>query len=450
MLLASYVLGHDRLISQTQGSTTSYFTQDAIGSTRALTNASGNVTESYTYSAFGELLDSTGTTTNSYRHAGQQYDALSGLYSMRARYYDPSMGRFLTQDTWAINHGDPVELNRYGYVAGNPVTMVDPSGHNALFESVTSLVAKFDKDRAFAGGIGGFTGGALLGVAVSLLTLGNQCGAIPEGFNPLAMTLTYAGIGAASGAVLGGFSAVHPLVIPAVGAVSSISALANLVANPNICNAIIFAVSAAGTALGTMGGGTGGPQLQFAGGGTTGAGAIVATTPEVIGGVAGGIAAGVVEMAQTSNDGDVGDSGNDDDNTNPADEINPPKFDKRTEAALVRIFKQYPCTAFKCDIAADEVARLLQQKGYENVQIQRIENARYPNGFQIPIMMLRDNTIVGTSGWHEVTTFSYQGRTWFVDAIVYKFDGVQPVTWTQYLNYWASPEVVIQTTTRSP
>jgi len=54
---------------------------------------------------------------------------------MRARYYDPNAGRFLTRDTWAVNYNDPMELNRYGYVAGNPVNATDPSG-NGLFESI--------------------------------------------------------------------------------------------------------------------------------------------------------------------------------------------------------------------------------------------------------------------------------------------------------------------------
>jgi RHS repeat-associated protein len=109
--LRAYTLAGSHLVSSTEGGVTRYFQQDALGSVRGLTDSTGAITD--TYFAFGELLDSTGTTTNSYRYAGQQYDALSGLYSMRARYYDPGMGRFLTQDTWAIDRGNPIELNRY-------------------------------------------------------------------------------------------------------------------------------------------------------------------------------------------------------------------------------------------------------------------------------------------------------------------------------------------------
>lgn len=51
---------------------------------------------------------------------------------MRARYYDPGVGRFLSRDTWAINYADPVELNRYVYAANNPVRWSDPSGNNFI------------------------------------------------------------------------------------------------------------------------------------------------------------------------------------------------------------------------------------------------------------------------------------------------------------------------------
>jgi RHS repeat-associated protein len=169
-LLASYVLGHDRLISQTQGGTTSYFQQDAIGSTRALTNAAGNVTESYTYSAFGTLLDGD-TSATPYLYTGHRFDASSGLYQMRARYYDPGVGSFLTQDTWAIDRSNPVELNRYGYVAGNPVGYTDPSGYfimsqlGALYDNhikpaalALGRMTRTFAEGAVAGGVGYLVG----------------------------------------------------------------------------------------------------------------------------------------------------------------------------------------------------------------------------------------------------------------------------------------------------
>jgi len=129
--LASYVLGGTGLVSQTQSGTTSYFLQNGQGSTSGLTNGSGGLSDTYSYTAFGELFDQSGTTDNNYLYTGQQFDSLTGLYSLRARYYNPALGRFLSQDTHPYNFGNPVELNRYVYTGNNPINAMDPSGHLA-------------------------------------------------------------------------------------------------------------------------------------------------------------------------------------------------------------------------------------------------------------------------------------------------------------------------------
>jgi RHS repeat-associated protein len=148
-VLVSYVLGGMNLLSQTHAGETSYFSRDALGSTRALTDASGTVTDTYSYTAFGELFAQSGSTTNSYLFTGQQLDAATGLYSMRARYYDPSVGRFLTRDTYPVNYNDPVDLNRYVYVANDPINAIDPSGHS-IVEFVGNLRASVKQTLAGA------------------------------------------------------------------------------------------------------------------------------------------------------------------------------------------------------------------------------------------------------------------------------------------------------------
>jgi RHS repeat-associated protein len=133
-LLASYVLAGPELISQRRAGSTSYYLHDAQGSVRTLTDLAGAVTEKYTYAAFGELVEQEGATENPYRYTGQQYGEASGLYSLRARYYDPAAGRFLSRDKGVVDLLDPSEYNRYPYVANNPVNGIDPSGYQITID----------------------------------------------------------------------------------------------------------------------------------------------------------------------------------------------------------------------------------------------------------------------------------------------------------------------------
>ncbi|HEY0603730.1 MAG TPA: RHS repeat-associated core domain-containing protein, partial [Herpetosiphonaceae bacterium] len=125
---ASYVLGGAELLSQTRSGTTSYYHTDGQGSVRTLTDSAGNVTDRYSYSAYGTLSARQGTTVNPYQYTGQQTDPQTGLTYHRARYYSPADGRFLSRDTAAVDRQNPEELNRYGYVHGDPINYADPSG----------------------------------------------------------------------------------------------------------------------------------------------------------------------------------------------------------------------------------------------------------------------------------------------------------------------------------
>ena len=107
--------------------TPSFYGQDGSGSVRQLTNAADGVTDTYDYDAFGNKVNSTGTTPNNYLYRGEQYDADLGLYYLRARYYNPATGRFLNVDPLA-GQGQ----RRYEYAAANPISRSDPSGRFVL------------------------------------------------------------------------------------------------------------------------------------------------------------------------------------------------------------------------------------------------------------------------------------------------------------------------------
>ena len=138
--LVSYIYGDD-LISQKRESSFSYYHYDGQLSVHQLTDNSGEITDTYTYDAFGLLLALSGSTENIYLYTGEQYDPNVGFYYLRARYYNPSVGRFLTQDTWPGMKFEPMSLHKYLYCDGNPINRLDPSGMFSLAEiSVTQVI----------------------------------------------------------------------------------------------------------------------------------------------------------------------------------------------------------------------------------------------------------------------------------------------------------------------
>ena len=120
-----YVLGNE-YISQVDGTSFGYYLNDEQGSVRYLTGSDGSIRNHYRYSAFGETITAEETVPNRLRYNGQMADGLTGLYYLRARYYNASLGRF-TQEDEIYNDG----LNLYAYCNSNPVMYSDPSGFAA-------------------------------------------------------------------------------------------------------------------------------------------------------------------------------------------------------------------------------------------------------------------------------------------------------------------------------
>jgi RHS repeat-associated protein len=115
--------------------TPSFYGYDGGGNVRQLTNSPGTVTDKYEYDAFGNDVYHTGTTPNNYLYRGEQYDSDLGLYYLRARYYNPATGRFLSRDPAEAKLTDPATLHRYLYAGGDPINRVDPMGEEAFLES---------------------------------------------------------------------------------------------------------------------------------------------------------------------------------------------------------------------------------------------------------------------------------------------------------------------------
>mgnify|MGYP002777042423 CR=1 FL=1 len=116
------------LVNRVDGNNTaSYYDADAIGSVIGLTGASGGYLNRYSYLPFGEDLSKTETVANPFEYVGQWgvMDEGNGLDFMRARFYTPGDGRFISDDPIGLLGGD---TNLKRYVSNNPVIFKDPTG----------------------------------------------------------------------------------------------------------------------------------------------------------------------------------------------------------------------------------------------------------------------------------------------------------------------------------
>ena len=122
-----YVTGPDGLPLEqlTYSGQQRYYHHDQLGSTRAITDTVGTVTARYTYDAYGDPTPGSSAADSRFGYAGQHTDHASGLIYMRARWYDPRTGAFLTTDP--IGHASG-ETNLYRYAGGDPINAIDPSG----------------------------------------------------------------------------------------------------------------------------------------------------------------------------------------------------------------------------------------------------------------------------------------------------------------------------------
>jgi RHS repeat-associated protein len=115
--------GVDERLQRTDSTGTYEYLTDALGSTMAMTSSTGAEQTIYGYSPFG-ALSATGTNSNDYTYTGREADGL-GIYYYRARYYNPQIERFLSEDPMGFAGSGP---DLYAYVGDSPVNFSDPTG----------------------------------------------------------------------------------------------------------------------------------------------------------------------------------------------------------------------------------------------------------------------------------------------------------------------------------
>lgn len=137
--------GIDEPLAVINGKNTYYYHADGLGSIVALTDSSGKIQQTYEYDSFGNLKDQKNKVKQPYTYTGREWDKEAGLYYLRARYYDPMGGRFISFDPIlrGINHTEgtscrksitdfplkhPQKLHPFIYTDNNPINFIDPKG----------------------------------------------------------------------------------------------------------------------------------------------------------------------------------------------------------------------------------------------------------------------------------------------------------------------------------
>jgi RHS repeat-associated protein len=200
-ITAYYVYGLGLVYKVNPSGTHFYYHFDPIGSTIAMTDDSQSIVNSYAYDPFGRVSNSNESASQPFKYVGQYgvMQETNGLLCMRARYYEPRLGRFLTRDPLLTSRTDAQGLNRYVYVKNNSLRQIDPKGEiphiiiGAIIGGLIDVGATFVSDvvNSLASGAlttgewrfsswqeyaGSFASGAVTG-ACAATTLGTTFGA---------------------------------------------------------------------------------------------------------------------------------------------------------------------------------------------------------------------------------------------------------------------------------
>ena len=168
-VVAQFTYGRLR-ISQLRSGTLSFYSYDGGENVRQLANVTGALTDTYAFDAYGAVSSHTGSTVNPYQYRGEAFDPGLGAYYLRARYYEPVIGRFETQDRLEGHPEFPKTLNKYTYAISDPVDHSDPTGNEVAISY--GITANNEGSGSVIGAAQqAFTSTCLLSPALSILTI---------------------------------------------------------------------------------------------------------------------------------------------------------------------------------------------------------------------------------------------------------------------------------------
>ena len=139
-LKTRYVKGINYIASISAGNKTSYFLFNGHGDVVQTVDKDGEVLNNYDYDIWGNPTLTVETAECAIRYAGEFYDSETGLYYLRARYYNPYIGRFISEDSYWGEDNNPLSLNRYTYAHNDPIQYIDPTGYAAVTKAALSAV----------------------------------------------------------------------------------------------------------------------------------------------------------------------------------------------------------------------------------------------------------------------------------------------------------------------
>jgi RHS repeat-associated protein len=166
------------------GTTLNYYHTDHLGSSSVVTSETGSVVERLGYYPYGQTRVNTGPVDPPYKYTGQMLDDSTGLYFYNARYYDPSLGRFLRPD--------PMTYDHYMYVGNNPINRIDPSGYEFCWSVGGEMICDGKSvdttptsGSSSSGGQSSSSGGGIPGMAdPSIVNPPSWAYAFPQGVDP--------------------------------------------------------------------------------------------------------------------------------------------------------------------------------------------------------------------------------------------------------------------------
>jgi len=169
---------------------------DALGSTIGLANSTGTIPTTFTYTPFGQVTTAGTASTFPYLFAGMEYDWDTGLYHTLARYYSPSLQRWLSEDPLRYGGGD---INLFSYALNSPTGLADPEGEFFVVDDVAELAeVSLLAEAGIGAAYGAVSGLASAGISGHSLLKGAFFGAILGGATGVA-TGPIAGVAAAGG-----------------------------------------------------------------------------------------------------------------------------------------------------------------------------------------------------------------------------------------------------------